>query len=210
MRVVIVGKTKMGAGWCIGALRIKGWSAKRLKAPKGAYSWPQDCEFQVGDVFEVEGSRPSHIRLPHSEDFFVTNYEKTGGYVGNLAADICANCQVAWKLNELYEGCVVDLGNGKLGVAEGCVPSFSTQFWVPSGKLTLFWNQWPGKPKKAFYSYGKWSIPYVGGEDPLESIPAGSLVRLSLAQWFSKDEDSDPACYLQLSGWWLPPEGGSW
>ena len=33
---------------------------------------------------------------------------------------------------------------------------------------------------------------------------------LSLAQWFSKDEDSEPACYLQLSGWGLPTEAGSW
>jgi hypothetical protein len=200
----------MGAGWCIGALRLKGWAAKRLKAPAGAYSWPVDCAIEVGDVLEVDGSRPEHIKLPHSEDFLVTAHEKVGEYDAGLAQSIVENCQVARKLNELYEGCIVDLGNGKLGVAQGCVPGFSTQFWIPSGKLRLYWDQWPGKPKKAYYSYGKWSIPYVGAETPLDVIPSGALVRLSLSQWFTKNEDSDPACYLQLSGWWLPPDGGTW
>ena len=46
-----------------------------------------------------------------------------------------------------------------------------------------------------------------GGADivPIKVIPAGTLVRVSLARWW-RPEDSEPnfeeRCYLQLSGWY--------
>ena len=48
-------------------------------------------------------------------------------------------------------------------------------------------------------------LKYVGEESPIKVIPAGTLVRLSLARWW-RPEDSEPnfeeRCYLQLSGWY--------
>ena len=48
-------------------------------------------------------------------------------------------------------------------------------------------------------------LKYVGEESPIKVIPAGTLVRVSLARWW-RPEDSEPnfekRCYLQLSGWY--------
>jgi len=46
-------------------------------------------------------------------------------------------------------------------------------------------------------------FPYVGFEPKVNLIPAGTLMKISLARWW-KPEDSDMSerCYLQLSGWY--------
>ena len=46
-------------------------------------------------------------------------------------------------------------------------------------------------------------MPYVGFADPIERIPKGALVRVSLARWWRPDDapDMEERCYLQLSGW---------
>ena len=51
------------------------------------------------------------------------------------------------------------------------------------------------------------SIPYVGYEAPVLVIPAGSLVRVSLARWWHKPNapDEGETCSLQLSGWFGLP-----
>lgn len=206
IRVVVVGKTHMGKnppGYCIGALRLRGWAAYRLKAPGGAYSWPTNCGIDIGDILEVEGKRPTETRNPHTEDFIVETYRIVGRYDSSLADDIYDNCQVAENLSDLFERCITELGTDKLGIDADDVPNFSTQFWVPKNPLTLEWQQYQNEPKKPYYRYRRWVIPYKGVDEPIETIPAGSLVRLSLAQWFPPEA---PKCYLQLSGWFLPTE----
>ncbi|MFH1320564.1 MAG: hypothetical protein ABII90_07920 [Bacteroidota bacterium] len=60
---------------------------------------------------------------------------------------------------------------------------------------------------KVRYSYPiRWrNISYVGFQNPVDKIPAGTLVRISLARWWSPNEDEE-RCYLQLSGWYDLPE----
>ena len=47
-------------------------------------------------------------------------------------------------------------------------------------------------------------MKYVGEESPIKVIPAGTLVRLSLARWWTPDSEPNDGekCYLQLSGWY--------
>lgn len=47
------------------------------------------------------------------------------------------------------------------------------------------------------------SIKYVGFAEPINKIPAGTLVRVSLARWWRPTETSEERCYLQLSGWYV-------
>jgi ATP-dependent DNA helicase RecQ len=49
---------------------------------------------------------------------------------------------------------------------------------------------------------------FVGFQEPVEVIPAGTLLRVSLAHWWRPREDADvePRCYVQLSGWYVPQE----
>ena len=51
----------------------------------------------------------------------------------------------------------------------------------------------------------------MGFQEPVGTIPAGALVRLSLAHWWrpAGDDDGEYRCYVQLSGWFLPTEAVS-
>lgn len=46
------------------------------------------------------------------------------------------------------------------------------------------------------------SIKFKGFEEPVDVIPAGTLLRVSLARWVSFNEGEEPKCWLQLSGWY--------
>ena len=48
------------------------------------------------------------------------------------------------------------------------------------------------------------TLTFVGFQQPLPQIPAGTLLRVSLAHWWRPDEmpDGELRCYVQLSGWY--------
>ncbi len=50
------------------------------------------------------------------------------------------------------------------------------------------------------------TLAFVGFQEPIAVIPAGALVRVSLAHWWRPDGDetAELRCYVQLSGWFLP------
>lgn len=45
-------------------------------------------------------------------------------------------------------------------------------------------------------------IKFVGYQDAIDRIPQGTIIRLSLANWWDKDGSAENRCYLQLSGWY--------
>src|SRR5262249_30308746 len=57
-------------------------------------------------------------------------------------------------------------------------------------------------------SDGGRTLTFVGFQEPLEVIPAGTLLRVSLAHWWRpKDKpEEELRCYVQLSGWFLEGE----
>jgi len=50
------------------------------------------------------------------------------------------------------------------------------------------------------------TLTYVGFQEPVPEIPAGTLLRVSLAHpWRPKDQPQEELrCFVQLSGWFLP------
>ena len=99
----------------------------------------------------------------------------------------------------LFDGHINWTPNGSGYISEsGQIPENSVGFWIPDKELTRRdYNE------KVRYSYPiRWrNITFVGFQDPLDSIPAGTLVRVSLARWWSPDENEE-RCYLQLSGYY--------
>jgi ATP-dependent DNA helicase RecQ len=75
-------------------------------------------------------------------------------------------------------------------------------FWVPDEPLELDCNG-----KRLHYRYsvseGVRTIVFVGFQEPLKTIPAGTLLRVSLAHWWRPVDNSEEEqrCYVQLSGW---------
>jgi ATP-dependent DNA helicase RecQ len=198
MEVVIVGKTHMyGGRWCIGALTLNVWASIRLVQQTQDNGWPSNVEFQVGQIWNVEGAKPKNLRPPHTENFLVRKREYVRDYGKSLARDIVARVPIAsGGVEALYEGCLRAIPSGSLRIIEGCVPSFSTQFWIPNQNLEF---------RERYYWLGNRKIKFVGEQTP-SSIQRGSLVRMSLSGWFRPEGHTQDGCFLQISGWW-PPQG---
>ena len=70
---------------------------------------------------------------------------------------------------------------------------------------TTKYSEIPTKDTKKETS-GERRFAFVGFQEPLAEIPAGALVRISLAHWWRPRDhpEEEERCYLQLSGWFLP------
>jgi len=110
-----------------------------------------------------------------------------------------------WKGSSdvLFDGNLQWTSGGSGYISEnGGIPTSSVGFWIPDKDLTR-----KDFNDKVRYSYPlRWrNISYVGFQNPVDLIPAGTLVRVSLARWWSPN-DNEERCYLQLSGWYGLPE----
>jgi ATP-dependent DNA helicase RecQ len=54
-------------------------------------------------------------------------------------------------------------------------------------------------------SEGGCTLVFVGFQEPIQVIPAGALVRVSLSHWWRREDhpEDEPRCYVQLSGYFL-------
>jgi ATP-dependent DNA helicase RecQ len=103
------------------------------------------------------------------------------------------------------------LSSGSLFIAERTgLPVRSTMFWVPDQPLRR-----DCEGKRIRYRYpnpdGGRLLTFVGFQDPVEEILAGTLLRVSLAHWWRpKDRpEEELRCHAQLSGWFLPAKSSS-
>ena len=203
MNILIVGRTRMGyATRCIGGISYDGRSVRLLMSNGG--HWDSSAPFQVGQIWDIQFSPVAAPILPHVEDVLVSQYN----YVGlqqNLRAHLLASV-VPWRgsIDQLF-GSVLGYtasNNGYVCQRLG-VPAHSTWFWIPDRDLSLrsdgkHYDYWDGRQSRG--------LSYVGEEPAAAVLPAGTLIRVSLARWW-KQENADPGfeerCYLQLSGWYM-------
>src|SRR5215510_8535711 len=84
----------------------------------------------------------------------------------------------------------------------GNLPKESIGFWIPSNDLCRMDQEGKTRYKCAGRGRDIW-ITYVGFETPVDVLPHGTLLRVSLARWWQPEDASDweERCYLQLSGW---------
>ena len=205
MRVLIVAKTRMGKGACIGAITEKGESVRL--APFNAD--PHDGanrEYEVGDIWEITGELETPLIPPHNENFVV--HKKSRLHTTENTKDLVSAIELLMppKVGDprkLYEGLLKTTENGSLYVPPGDdVPSYSTAFWQTDQPLVL-----EREMRKLRYRYptenGGCTLTFVGFQKPLETIPADTLLRVSLAHWWRPKNTpyAELRCYVQLSGW---------
>ncbi|MFN2203894.1 MAG: RecQ family ATP-dependent DNA helicase, partial [Caldilineaceae bacterium] len=205
MRVLIVAKTRMRGGACIGAISTTGQSLRLVPAdldPDGSFN----LEYNVGEVWELDDFQfATDLVPPHVENVLVHRkhieyrHDNPERLIEGLMPPACGGVGL------LYDGLVQTSVSGSMFISEGTgVPGFSTMFWRPDNPLTL-----DDSGKRLHYSYptpnGPAKLAYVGFQDVVEEIPAGTLVRVSLAHWWRPDESDEMElrCYLQLSGWYV-------
>ncbi len=205
MKVLIVAKTRQGSGACIGGITFEGRSV-RLIAPDAGFNEHVGLEYQVGDVWELDASPVEQTIPPHIENILVRAKKRLGA-MDTPEEFIAAHMPpFSGGVEGLYQGLAQATPTGALFIAQRTgIPPFSTMFWQPDQPLHR-----DETAKRIRYRYpcpddGR-TLTFVGFQEPIEVIPAGALVRVSLAHWWRPDTDpaAELRCFVQLSGWFLP------
>jgi ATP-dependent DNA helicase RecQ len=205
MKVLIVAKTRQGSGACIGGITFEGQSV-RLIAADAAANERAGLEYQVGEVWEVVATPAEHVIPPHVENIIVRSKRRCGTMPACTPFIEQRMPPVVGSIDLLFGGLIQATPFGALYIAEHAgVPPFSTTFWRPDQPLTRV-----EEGKRIRYRYptsdGGRTLVFVGFQDPVELVPAGTLLRVSLAHWWRRGDaaDTELRCYVQLSGWFLP------
>jgi hypothetical protein len=185
---------------CVGAHNLDDFRSLRLFRHDGSYL-DEAANLDVGDVWELDYvERPGAV-APHLEDVLVQSHgARRVGREDDLAA-LVRDRDIVWhSFDELFEGRLSFTAGGSAYVPEaGPLPGRSTGYWQPAEELTLY--RVNEKPRYRWTGGGALrSIRYVGLAEPELTIPAGSIVRLSLSHPFAPP-DGPQGYWLQLSGW---------
>lgn len=219
MDVIIVSKTRMTNAVCVGGVLANGRFVRLLDANGNNQS--ENTTLKVGEVYTIRFFERREKKPPHVEDILVVDmdYKFTFSPISRMVEYLKNKLRV-----KIWEGSTELLFDGKLKWTKtGCgyisengeIPDNSVGFWIPDKPL----SKWVCG-KKVRYNYplnlknvyeGFFSprlleprnFPFVGFQKPINIIPAGTLVRVSLARWWKKPEtQGERRCYLQLSGWY--------
>ena len=207
MKVLIVAKTRMGGGACIGAITEEGESVRLIPFNEDPHDGA-NREYEVGDVWDISSKPATSLIPPHNENIVV--YEKRH-LLNTRELEGAIELLMPPKVGDptaLYEGLLQSTESGALYIAEQSgVPTYSTTFWRPDQPLIR-----DTEGKRVRYRYptenGGHTLTFVGFQEPLEVIPADTLLRVSLAHWWRPQDtpDAEECCYAQLSGWLLQDE----
>lgn len=210
MKVVIVAKTRMGRGACVGGLTFEGRSVRLIAADR---HWNEQFnqEYNVGDVWDVDFTPDEEIKPPHVENIVVHDKRRLPPIDDVVAFLLQHMPPVEGSVDALYEGLTRATSTGALYVAqESGVPSYSTMFWRADQPLRR-----DDAGKRIRYRYptddGGRTLTFVGFQEPLPKIPAGTILRVSLAHWWRPDDkpQDELRCYVQLSGWFKARSTGT-
>lgn len=208
MKVLIVAKTRMGSGSCIGAISEEGKSL-RLVAADAAVNPRFNHEYNVGDVWKLIRFVPDPaVEPPHMENVIVIEKRRLGHAAKMIESIERLMPPLDGGMDILYDGLIRNTDSGALYITRSVgVPGYSTTFWRPDQPLVL-----DDSAVRIRYRYptsdGGRTLTFVGYMEPIEEIPAGTLLRVSLAHWWSPEgrPSAESRCYVQLSGWFLPAE----
>lgn len=204
MEILITSKTHKGKAACVGGLVITNNKLVRLLNP-GNWDQYADTELDIGDVWNINFHDREDVEPPHIEDVII----QSKSYVRKIEniSDFLINSGIT-----IYRGTPNQIFNGRLGwTGNGSgyiwnrdnLPTNSVGFWISNKDLVL-------DEDDKHYNYESDNrfernkrFPYVGFESKIDRIPAGTLMRMSLARWWKpEDSEIDERCYLQLSGWY--------
>jgi ATP-dependent DNA helicase RecQ len=210
MRILIVAKTRRGAGACVGGITEDGHSV-RLIACDAASNERAGLEYEVGEVWEIDSAPDSDIVPPHVENIIVRRARRLRR--SQMVAETIHRFMPpsVGGPEKLFDGVMQATAAGGLYIAERTgLPHRSTMFWAPDQSLRL---DCEGKRLRYRYptSDGGRTLTFVGFQEPLLEIAPGTLLRVSLAHWWRPKERpaEELRCFVQLSGWFLETATGS-
>lgn len=223
-KILIVSRTQMKNGVCVGGIDLNSFELIRLHNERGG-NLTIDTPYQIGEVWEMDIELPWNPRVrPHVEDRMTTPLSLIGRIglqdISSFLNGSIVNVEFASRgsndtilhlitgeniKSKIAKGALDVTFEGKLQfsgkssyIGEGDVPNFSTQFWIADKPLYHRISF-----EKDYYAYDHTYIRFVGFQDKIDVIPAGTIIRLSLANWWNGDGSGEERCYLQLSGWYI-------
>lgn len=200
-RVVIVGKTRMGGGVCIGGIVERTGKPVRL-LPIGRPCHPPQVSFEIGEIWEMSLRPRAVLDAPHMEDHDEWSARKIGA-AQDLSSFIARVARVQrGEATSLFGGMLRFRKSGS-GFLPRNVPSptWSVEFWKLPRPLRL--DPTEPRPRYVMFKPFRFGVPFVGFDTPIGILPAGTLVRMSMARWWINPQapEEGETCSLQLSGW---------
>lgn len=184
------------SGVCVGAYDVDLRRNIRLLDSNGNN---QNVSFRldVGDIVLASYVNKADLTAPHTEDVKLYSYEQCENKAQVRDIFLSSAFVVHGEITNCFSGKLFQPSGGGLAAKNDDPPNHSVCFWRADRELKL--NRF-GK-----YVYvsdlKKVQIKYVGFPDPIDCIPAETVVRLSLSRRWSV-EGGEPLCWLQLSGWY--------
>ena len=134
--VLIVSKTKMANGVCVGGINEQSGELIRLHNERGG-NLTIDAPYEIGDRWEMSVETAWNVReVPHIEDkqtIPIRKIENVGisGIINYVKNHNLGNRLYVGSLNGTFDGCL----QSRIYVTRDNVPGFSTQFWIPDKTL---------------------------------------------------------------------------
>ena len=207
-KVLIVSRTGMKTKHCVGGLELDTRRSLRLLTER-AHNQDSDCDYKVGQIWDCSFKDRKDIEQPHTEDVLVSKEKYVKTYsksLSKLIKEKCIDSGLIWKEpSELFNGTLLFKPNGRGYISKKNVPNLSTGYWLLGESLS---KTMPNN--KACYKYAPQNnvevvATYSGLDKEVPKIiDAGTLVRVSLARWWTGDSgpNGEERCYLQISGWY--------
>lgn len=206
MEVLIVSKTHMSNNACVGGLVLSNNRYIRL-LNNGNYNQPTDTDFEVGDIWDLTFTNRIILQPPHIEDVII--FAKTFlRRVDNMPNFIEQRNIIDWNghMNNVFGGLLhwTNSGSGYIPIG-GQMPNKSVGFWIADHDLIRV--TFDSKTRFRYPNGNIYrNISYVGYQDTIATIPAGTILRVSLSRIFPPENSTIEAprgYYLQLSGWYI-------
>ena len=202
--VIILSKTHMNNGQCcIGGLTLGGRYVRLLN--ENEEYQPEDTDLNPKQAWEIEFTERPNNTVPHIEDILVTNRVSKGRLKDSITVkDFIQKRQIPiWNghPDNLFDSLIqwTPSGSGFID-RDGGIPNHSVGFWISDRDLRR--RDYNGIRYQYPQANGWRSIKFKGFQEPVDLIPAGTLIRVSLARWKAFSENENPKCWLKLSGWY--------
>ena len=201
--IVVVGVTRMGPVACVGALDCETGASYRLVRLDGRAPFELDTDLRPGAVLSVDLLGPAKLDPPHVEDVAIGAVRRIGRMEPLALARFVLRTSQApiWRggFDRLFDGTLRPHKGLTVALRRGHrLPGCSTGFWIPDQPLVR-----TGDDRFLYLqdNVPLFEVKSVAIEPILEqTLPAGSLLRMSLARWFKPAGKVPEACWLQLSG----------
>lgn len=207
MKVLIVGKTRMNNGVCVGGLNLETNTNVRL-LNTGGINQPRNTDFMLGQVWEMDYHNRHDIVSPHVEDVIIDRKELTENEI-DTRQYLIENNLVNYRgnINNIFDGNMhwTESGSGYV-LPDGPMQNKSVIFWESDRDLLRhdFNEKIRYRYSNPLFEDPKY-ISFVGFQDAIDPIPTGSIIRFSLSRPFPPEGSPiriPRGCYLQLSGWY--------